>query len=308
MFFLKQIKNLMKLTLHLFFIIQIALMILIFLTALYWFFSLAGIVIFPFMEPLVVVITKFVSIFYTPNIGIGGVVVDGSLFIFDVISLACVYLISKLKYYVEILISEIDAIIYKLRKFDENNLNRELKKETEEKILKSNNAAFLIDFDIKDMLSKGYISFHKEVRDKEAKEEYVLNLFCAMAKHKRYFEIIREEKQIIVILKDFSKVDNFIKFTEEFIFNVQKNLREEKWQINFYISAEVFENKEDYDNNAYSSLKKLIKLKQKNKVVCFGSFNLRYQLGEKSKYYVMHIDGTYSIDGGSNVYIMVNKN
>lgn len=308
MFFLKQIKNLLKILLHLFFVIQILLTFLVFLTATYWFFSLAGIIIFPFLNSLVVMITEFVSLFYTPNIGIDGMVVDGSLFIFDVISLVIIYVISKLKYYIEILISEIDAIIYKLRKFDEDNLNRELKQETEEKILKSNNAAFLIDFDIKDMLSKSYISFHKEVRDKEAKEEYVLSLFCTLAKKNKNYEVRREERRIQVILKDFSKVDDFIKFIEEFVSNVQKTLKEEKWEINFYISAEVFENIADYNKNVYPSLNKLIRLKQKNKVVCFGSFNLRYQLGEKSKYYVMQVDGTYAIDGGVDVYVMLNKN
>ena len=86
------ISKLLKFIINVLFILQIALMIIIFLTAAYWFFNLLNSDIFSFARPLADTITDFVRIFYDRDVEVGGVYVDGSLLLFDIVALVFVFL------------------------------------------------------------------------------------------------------------------------------------------------------------------------------------------------------------------------
>ena len=58
----------------------------VFLTAAYWFFDLINSDIFSFAEPLALSITDFVRIYYDREVEVGGVYVDGTLLLFDIIA------------------------------------------------------------------------------------------------------------------------------------------------------------------------------------------------------------------------------
>ena len=66
--FLKVLKGLCKFLLNILFVIQISLVILIFLTAAYWFFDLVESTLFSFAEPIATAVTNFVKFFYVITI------------------------------------------------------------------------------------------------------------------------------------------------------------------------------------------------------------------------------------------------
>ena len=60
----KFISKLINGLINVLFVIQITLMILVFLTATYWFFNLIDITVFDFVQPIANVVSDFVKIFY----------------------------------------------------------------------------------------------------------------------------------------------------------------------------------------------------------------------------------------------------
>ena len=84
---------------NLLFVLQITLLILIFFTAAYWFFNLIEIHIFDFAEPIANCISDLIRLFYTQDIEVGGIYIDGSLLLFDFIALILIFMITKFKYF-----------------------------------------------------------------------------------------------------------------------------------------------------------------------------------------------------------------
>ena len=149
MLLLKMLKKAIQLILNILFVIQIIIMLIVFFTAAYWFFSLANTRIFSFAEPIANSVTNFMHIFYTPKVVLGDTYVDASLLLFDIIALCIASFISFGKHYIYRLISEVDALIAKLKQMDEDNFNKTLKKEADSQILKFNTVALLIEIELK---------------------------------------------------------------------------------------------------------------------------------------------------------------
>lgn len=308
MFLLKMIKKLIQLFLNFLFFVQIVIMMVVFFTAAYWFFSMANVHIFSFAEPLANNVINFMHLFYTPKVLLGDAYVDASLLLFDILALCLASFISFSKHYIYRLIGEIDILISKLKQFDEDKFNEELKKEAEAKILKSNNVAFLLEIELEDLLTKKLRNNSDiDERNLENKEKEAFNYMILMLKKSEDFELAKRGKKIFIFLKDFSKVDNVIFYIEQCIKKIRKALKQDGWEINYYISAEVYDNKTDFKTSVYPTLTKLMKLKLKDKVTCFGNFNLRYHLKQDPLYYIVLLNGTYTIDGGTDVYILVKK-
>ena len=61
--FYKFLSNILKFALNIIFLTQILLMVLVFFTASYWFFSLAGSKLFGFVEPMAESISEFIKLF-----------------------------------------------------------------------------------------------------------------------------------------------------------------------------------------------------------------------------------------------------
>lgn len=96
---------------NLLFVLQIALMILVFLTATYWFLSLINVSAFDFAKPIADSVSEFVHLFYKQDVELGGVFIDGSLLLFDLIAIVIVFSIAKSKYYFHRAIGFLDDLI-----------------------------------------------------------------------------------------------------------------------------------------------------------------------------------------------------
>ena len=88
----ESISKFLQFIINILFVLQIIFMIVVFLTASYWFFDLINSDIFAFVEPLANFITDFMRLFYDREVQVGGVYVDGALLLFDLIAIVFVFL------------------------------------------------------------------------------------------------------------------------------------------------------------------------------------------------------------------------
>ena len=301
---LKLLKKILQIIVNLLFITQIILMILGFFTAAYWFFSLIGSNIFSFAEPITNPIIDFIKLFYTPSKN--GEFIDASLLIFDIIAIFVVLGINKLKLFIYELYDEIDILISKLKQIEEDNFNKKLKKETDANILKLCNTALVVDIELKDSLAK---KSKKSVISRDVKpiEMYTSKILENTLQNLKNCTFAKDNKNLIIFLDNFNKIDNIIYFIEQAISNIRKELKKDCWELKYYIAVEVYDNKTDFKKIVYPALKKLLKLKLSNVITCYGSFNLRYKLKLEPLYYILMLNGKYAIDGGTDIYILVKK-
>ena len=296
--------NLMILLVYLLFILQIALIILIFLTAAYWFFNLIGSQLFNFAAPIANSISDFVKIFYDRDIVVTGIYVDGSLLLFDMVALITIFIISKLKYYIYRFQDFFVKNIYKCKKDIENNFNNKLQKDAEEMIRKYTHAALLITFEAKDMKVDRFWGGDPEAGVKDT-EEYLIQSFCEHLEKMKEFTHKKGGGKVVVYVKMFDNIDKILNFVNRFVVMNRNEMRKNGWTLNYYCAVETYGGVSGVDLEVLPKLETLLKIRQKNEILCFGNFNLRYSLKSKPLYYGANLKGSYAVDGGSDVYYLV---
>ena len=88
----KFLSKILQLILNVLFVIQISLMILVFLTATYWFLNLIDVHVFDFVSPIAEFVSNIVRLFYHRDVEIGGVYIDPSILLFDLIAVVIVFM------------------------------------------------------------------------------------------------------------------------------------------------------------------------------------------------------------------------
>ncbi|MFQ8626401.1 MAG: hypothetical protein ACLSA2_08045 [Candidatus Gastranaerophilaceae bacterium] len=139
----KLLSKFIKFIINILFVVQITLMVLVFLTATYWFLTLINVTAFDFARPIADAISDLVKLFYHQEVMMGGIYIDGSLLLFDLIAVAIVFGITKSKYYIHKLVDFIELQINKCENRIEAKFNQKLQKEVEKNIKQSNNVALL---------------------------------------------------------------------------------------------------------------------------------------------------------------------
>lgn len=289
------------------FVLQIALLILIFFTAAYWFFSLIEIHIFDFAEPIANCISDLIRLFYTKDIEVGGIYIDGSLLLFDFIALIMIFAITKFKYFLYRAISNVENYIqYRLRQIEEA-FNNELQKEIENAVKKSNDSAVLIKFDAHNMFIDTCWGGNKEDEVKEKIQEAYKILYSALKTYEGC-NFAKSGENLLVFLTDFDKIDNFMIFLYSAIERLQYNMQKKHWKLKAYISIDVYNNKTDnFKEDVLPILEALIDLNNNNEIVCLGNFGMRYELLKNQEFYLSK-KGVYNvIDCENEVWALVKK-
>jgi len=286
--------------LNIMFVLQIALMITVFLTATYWFLDLINCSAFEFARPLAETISDFVRLFYQEDIEIGGVYIDGSLLLFDILALITVFLITKSKFYVYRAIEYVERSIKVCLKEIEENFNKELQQEAEERIKQCNNVAILVRFEVKNM----YVDYERgSIKEKE---DDAFKIFYSAIKSLTGCKFAKTDDKMLILLDNFSRVDNLLNFVDMSINRIRANMKKDKWALFSYVAVEVYNNRADFKSEVYPILEKLLNLRHKNEALCLGNFNLRYKLN-KEQMYTLFLKGSYKITDECDVYALVKK-
>lgn len=288
------------------FVIQIVIMIVVFLTASYWFFDLINSDLFSFAQPLASSVSDFVKLFYDREVQAGGVYIDGSLLLFDILALVVVFIIAKVKYHIY---REIDSVNISLKQYKskvEERFNKKLQEETERKIRRANNVAVLIRFKAKNMLVDACWGGDPEEGVKEMEEE-AFRIFYSSIKTLTGCKFAKTDDKMLILLNDFSKVDNLLSFIEILVNRISFDMRKKKWLLYANISVDVYENKAEFKTEVYPVLERLLSINHKNEPVCLGNFTMRYKL-EPNISFNPFLKGRYNLGQEYEVWVLVKKN
>lgn len=287
------------------FVVQITLLILVFFTSAYWFCDLIDKHLFDFAAPIAMGISDFVKIFYHENIEVGGVYVDGSLLLFSIIALLLVFGLAKSKFYIYNALADIDNGISKCNKKIEDNFNKSLERDIEARIKSCNNAAILIQFEVKNMFVDACWGGDALSGTKQ-KEQEAFKLFYAMIKNSAGCKFAKTEDKMLIILNDFEKTDFILELIDTSLARIKADFKKEKWLLLSYIGVDVFDNNTNFKTEIYPLLEKLLTLKHKNEAVCMSSFCMRYKY-KKNPSYIPFLKGKYNFDEETQVWALVKK-
>ena len=301
----KLFSKILQFILNILFVIQITLMILVFLTATYWFFELINVQVFEFAAPIALAISDFMKLFYNQNVAVGGVYFDGSLLLFDLIALVIVFGITKSKYYLHRAMDSLTLAIKACEAKQEERFNKSLQKEVENSIKKCNNVAVLVQFKAKNMLVDACWGGDAQAGVKE-KEEEAFKTFYASIKNITGCKFAKTDDKMLILLNDFNSVDNLLNFIDLSVNRIRINMKKRRWLLLSYIAVDVFDNNTNFKQDVYPLLEKLLTLKIQNEAVCLGNFCMRYELYPEPMFKPF-LRGTYNIDGECDVWSLVKK-
>ena len=302
----KFISKILQFILNILFVIQITLMVLVFLTATYWFLHLINCSAFDFVAPIADFLSNIVKNFYHQEVEMGGVYIDASLLLFDLIATAFVYMITKSKFYFHRAFEFINDCINSCEEKIEAKFNKSLQKEVEKNIKKCNNVAVLIQLNAKNMMVDSCWGGDVEAGVKEKQEE-AFKTFYASIKNITGCKFAKTGDKMLIMLNDFEKVDNLLHFIDISINRIRSNMKKKRWLLISYISIDVFDDNTNFKDDVYPLLEKLLTLKIQNEAVCLGNFCMRYELYPEPMY-TPFLRGTYNLAGECDVWSLVKKN
>lgn len=298
--FYKSLIKSLEFLLNITFVLQIAIMITVFLTASYWFFDLIGSSAFEFAKPLAESIIDFVRLFYHEDIEIGGQFIDGSLLLFDILALIAVFLITKSKFYVYQTIEKLEYQIKVCNNKYQEKFNQELQQDFEDKIKRLSNIAILIKFDVKNLM------LDSQREDTKTKVDEVFKIFYSTMKTLTECRFARTDDKMLIMFDNFSRFDNLLNFIELSIDKIRINMKKDRWALYSYVALEAYGSGTNFKAQVYPVLEKLLTLNCKNESICLGNFKLRYELNGV-KMYNFAVKGSYKIGEDCEVYSLVKK-
>lgn len=292
--------------LNLMFVLQITLLILVFFTSTYWFCDLIDAHLFDFAEPIVAVISDLVKVFYYDNIEIGGIYVDGSLLVFCILAVLVVFGLTKLKFYIYNALADIDNCISKCNKRIEENFNKSLEKEVENRIKVCNNTAILIQFEVKNMFVDA-VWGGDVLSGTKQKEEEAFKIFYSAVKNSQGCKFAKTDDKMLIIFNDFEQVDLMLEQIEVVISKIKSDFKKEKYLLLSYVVVDVFDNNTNFKAEIYPLLEKLLTLRHKCDPICMSSFCMRYKY-KKNQMFVQFLKGEYNFnEEETKVWALVKK-
>lgn len=303
----ESISKFLHFLINILFVLQIILMILVFLTASYWFFNLINSDVFSFAQPIADSITDFVRLFYDREVQVGGVYIDGTLLLFDLIALACVFLLAKSKYYIYRAIDSVNIASKQLKAEQEEKFNKELQKEAEMNIKKANNVAVLVRFTAKNMMIDACWGGGDPNDGVKEIEGEAFKIFYSSIKNLTGCRFAKTDDKMLILLNDFTKTDNLLSFIEASISRISGEMRRKKWLVYANISIDVYDNKTNFKTEVYPILERLLSINHKNEPVCLGNFVIRYNLQSNSAFNPF-MKGRYNLGQEYEVWALVKKN
>lgn len=303
--FYKLVSKFLQMVINLMFVLQIVFLILVFLTAAFWFCDVLELDTFSFAEPIATAVSNFVKLFYQGNIEIGGIYVDGSLLLFDVLALVLVFTITKLKFYIYRALSITDSAIYDCNKKIEEEFNVQLENELEADMKAINNVAVLIQFDAKNLSIDKCWGGDEEAGVREKQDE-AFKLFYSGVKTISGCKFAKTGNKMLILMNDFEKVDNLFEFMNTLISRISADMRKNNWLLLSYIAVDVYDNKTNFNGEVYPLLHKLVNLRQKNEIISLSGFCTRYKY-KKDPMYTAFMKGKYNINQESQVWTLVKK-
>ncbi len=298
-------KKMWQLLINIVFIIQILLFIVIFLVTLHWFLDLINLQFLGFVDSLSNFVSGLVKIFYKRMIEIGGVKIDGSILLFDIVALLIIYGGAQLHGFFEKQITKIDIIIDKVARDQEELFNKQLQEDYEKQQLKNSNFAMLISYNLKNVLGNAFWSEQSTDLQDSKEKEVDKQIYYALSKLPGC-KVAKSGAQFLLLCPQFERVDDVLNYVLSLLGKIDEFVLKSQMTLTTYVAIEPYDNKADI-KKVFTTLNKLISLKMPGEIVCLGSFQLRYEFLKTRKFTTV-LKGTYSIDESDKVWSLIKKN
>lgn len=303
---LEHTKKLFKLTEHLTVILQFTAILLIFIVSLYWFFSLIGSHIFSFMDPFIQVIQKMMEAQFGEELKKGKEGLDGSLFVFIMLVLTLLYILSQVKIFIKYSMESLDRKIKIAKQEEEKRFNLQLKAEAHKAILEYKNIVLLVKISLKPLIKDAYLAQYMDQKVDKKQEDAALVLFYNLMKAAEDCNFSKDNSTLIITCKKFERIDNILNTLTMALDKLKIDLKAKKLLINANIAIDVYTDKVLL-KDVYADIKTLLKLNIPNEILCYGNFCNRYELVQKPQFEA-YLKGTYDITEDENVWALVKKN
>ena len=170
------------------------------------------------------------------------------------------------------------------------------------------NVALLIEVDLIDPFARKLKRSDIKERDLEGTKDNAMKVLYLALKGINNCKFLKSGNRLVLMFDEFKNIDNVFFFVEQAVKRIVAKMNDENWDLRVYISAEAYEDSANFRKDVLASLEKLIVLKQKNQIVCFGNLKMRYEMKPERLYDIELLHGTYEIDGGTDVFVLVKKN
>lgn len=298
-------RKMWQLLINIVFIIQILLFAVIFLVTLHWFLDLINQQFLQFVEPLSKFVSGLVKLFYKRMIEIGGVKLDGSILLFDIIAILLIIGGAQLRDFFDKQITKIDIIIDKVARDQEELFNKQLQEDYEKQQLKNSNIGILITYSLKNVLGNAFWSEQSSGLMANKEKEVDKQIYYALSKLQGC-KVAKSGSQFLLLCDNFEKIDFILDYLKKLLAQIDEYVLKSQMTLTTYIALEPYDNKTSM-KKVFTILNKLLSLKMPDEIICLGSFQLRYEF-LKDRNYIPVLKGTYSIDESDKVWALVKKN
>lgn len=303
---LENTKKLCKLTEHFMVIIQISAILLIFVVSLYWFLDLINNQALGFMTPFIKSIQGMMQSQFGEELQKGQEGLDGSLFVFIMLILTGLYILSQIKIFLKYTMEALDRKIKDAKAEEEKRFNLQLKAEAHRAILEYKNIVLLVKISLKSILKDAYLAHNDMQTVSKKQEDAALVLFYNMMKTVEGCNFSKDNNTLIITCKKFERVDEILDVLVTSIDKLKNDLKAKKLALKSNIAIDVYTDKVLL-KDVYADLKTLLKLNIPNEILCYGNFCNRYELIKKPKFEAF-LKGTYDITDDENIWALVKKN
>ena len=184
--------------------------------------------------------------------------------------------------------------------------SRQLQADIEQELKNSNKAAILVHFRAKNMFVNATWGGDENAGVKEKVGEAYKILYTVL-KNISGCSFAKSGENILILLDDFSKIDNVLTFIYSAITRIRLNARKRHWLITANIAADAYSDNMDLKADVMPVLNGLLLIDHKNEAVCLGNFCMRYELNEKRDFSIIK-RGVFTIASCENeVWTLVKK-
>ncbi len=298
-------RKMWQILIHLVFIIQIFLFGVILLVTLHWFLELVNQQFLQFVQPMSDFVSGLIKIFYKRMIEIGGVKLDGSILLFDIIAILLIFGGAQLRDFFQKQITKIDIIIDKVARDQEELFNKKLQEDYEKQLLKNSNIGILITYSLKNVLGNAFWSEPSNDLVGNKQKEVDKQIYYALSKLNGC-KVAKTGSQFLILCSDFEKIDFILDYLKKLLAKIDEYVLKSQMTLTTYVALEPYDNKTNM-KKVFTILNKMLSLKMPDEIICLGNFQLRYEFLKKQNYHFV-LKGTYSIEDNDKVWALVKKN
>lgn len=302
---LEQQKKLCQIFQQFMVLLQILSIFLIFIVSLYWFLDLIGNGTLSFMEPFIKFVKEMMQAQFGEELQKGKSGIDGSLFVFIMLVIVVLYIISQIKIFLKCHKEFLEKAIVKKREQEEVAFNKQLQEDAKRQIMEYKNIVVLINVSLKSLLRDVYQTQNDVKHIDRKQEDIVLVALYNMLKTTPGCTFSKDGRTLIISSKKFEFVDTILFAIDKALATLSNQLKARKLALVSNIAIDVFPDRVKL-KDVYEDLKTLLELNMPNEILCYGNFCNRYEYFKDAKFEA-YLKGTYEITDDENVWSIIKK-